>query len=243
MGFKIWLEDAMNYKDAQSLVLNAIGGVDSHDHEVINDIVSMPLKGYPNLAKELIGTGKLQSHASEITGWFNEKKTGPASVREFIKYIATLDTPNDDDSINPMPNKKPQPQQQPAPPPPQPQQQDMGGGGPPPQQPQPMQMAHRIWMENETPPKSLPNEGQVEYMGFLLSKCRGTNVGYGGITHKVDSRGKIVGGPFDASKHHLRQSTRKESGVSVVSMEDQYERFMPTLKAAIKFIHQWHGLE
>ena len=96
-----------------------------------------------------------------------------------------------------------------------------------------------------SPPKTLPAEGKVEYMGFKLSKFEGTNVGYGGATHTIDTRkyhmGKIVSGTFDASKHQLHESTRKVSGVET-EYPDGGSKIHPSLKAAIKYIHQWHGI-
>jgi hypothetical protein len=94
----------------------------------------------------------------------------------------------------------------------------------------------------DKPPKSLPDEGKVEYMGFKLSKFEGTNVGYGGVTHKIDSKGKIVSGLFDASKHQLQEATRKTSGVET-EYPDGGSKVHSSLKAAIKYIHQWHGVE
>ena len=228
----------MNHDKAKALVLNAID-VPENDHEAVNGVMGIQIRAYPHLAEKLAGMGELQTHASEISVWINSKRHGPTTIQQVIEYISTLDIPN---NAGEQKIPKNQPQQQPPPQQPAPQpQQDMGGGGPP-QQP-PMQMAHRTWLESQMPPRSLPEEGQVEYMGFLLSKYQGTNVGYGGTTHKIDSRGKTVSGPFDASKHSLRQSTRKVSGVSVVNMEDQYERVMPSLREAIKFIHQYNGIE
>jgi hypothetical protein len=232
----------MNNDKARALVLNAID-VPSDDHKAANDVMGVQIKAYPHLAEKLAGMAELQTHASEITGWLNSKRNGPTTIQQVIDFIRTLDIPDnsEDQQQNKKPQQQPQQQQDPATPQQQPQPDMSMGGAPPPQQQ--MQMAHRIWFESQVPPRSLPEEGQVEYMGFLLSKYQGTNVGYGGTTHKIDSRGKTVSGPFDASKHSLRQSTRKVSGVSVVNMEDNYERVMSSLREAIKFIHQYNGIE
>ena len=92
------------------------------------------------------------------------------------------------------------------------------------------------------PPKKLPDVGKIEYMGFKLSKFQGTNVGYGGVTHKIDSKGRPISGIFDSSKHSLRESTRKVSGVET-EYPDGGSKVHSSLKAAIKYIHQWHGVE
>lgn len=78
------------------------------------------------------------------------------------------------------------------------------------------------------PPKSLPDEGAVEYLGFKLANAGGTQVG-----HRTEGGGLL-------SRTGIGTS-RKFKGVSVTDPTG-YERLFDNLKKAITWVHGYHGL-
>ena len=90
-------------------------------------------------------------------------------------------------------------------------------------------MRFRDFTENDAP-KSIPSEGSVEYMGFRLERYEGISVG-----HSTTGGGLLK---------QLGIGTKKKiSGVLSTNLEDSYERYHPTLRKAIEFIHTYNGIE